>query len=797
MAETITRQRAPARPEEAARHFAAAVEHHQAGRVQAAHDAYQEALRADPRHGEALSMFGLLALQVSRPADAVRLFRLAVRVEPERAGWWNNLGVALIQAGHPKQAEEAFARATTLDPDDAEAQFNLGSLARQRNDTPAAIAAWRRAVALKPTHFEAALGLATLLFAAGDWWGALAAADLAVAAKPDHLAANYGRALSLQRLGRDAEAEAAFRRVTEADPEAAAAMADLGRLLASRGRPAEAEATYRRGLEAAPDAPLLWNNLGALLLGLPGRAEDALVALERAVALKPDMADAHFNRGAALQTLERLEPSIAAYRDAVAADPEHAQALPMLGYQLRHACLWDEAAALGPRIDRIVDKALAAGRPSPEPAFVNVVRAADWARNAAIARSCAGDIARRFPPAWTHDPAARGDGARPLTIGYLSNDFRNHAVGHQVHGLFALHDRARFRVHAYSYGKDDGSHVRRDFMRDADAFVDLRDMDDRAAAARIHDDGVDVLVDLTGWTAHTRLEIAAQRPAPVQISWLGFPGTLGGDFFDYMVVDRAAVPEEADRHFSETLIILPHTYMPTDTGQKVSAWRFRRAEFDLPDEAVVFASHNQAFKTDPETFAAWMEILRRAPRSVLWLGQVGSAAFANLQQRAEAAGIAPTRLVRARRLRTRAQHLARLRLADLALDTRLYGGHSTTVDALWAGLPVLTVRGPTFAGRASSGIVAAAGLPDMAVDTLPDYVDRAVALAHDRVARSHLRNRLLVARHVCPLFDARRFVANLEAGIARAYGTWREGRRPAAIVVADDGPVGPVARAVA
>ncbi|MBM3561148.1 MAG: hypothetical protein FJX53_15010, partial [Alphaproteobacteria bacterium] len=497
------------------------------------------------------------------------------------------------------------------------------------------------------------------------------------------------------------------------------------------------------------------------------------------------------------QTLERLEPSIAAYRDAVAVDPEHAQALPMLGYQLRHACLWDEAAVLGPRIDRIVDKALAAGRPSPEPAFVNVVRVADWARNAAIARSCATDIARRFPPAWTHDPATRGDGGRPLTLGYLSNDFRNHAVGHQVHGLFALHDRTKFGIHAYSYGKDDGSSMRRDFMRDADAFVELRDMDDRAAAARIHADGVDVLIDVTGWTAHTRLEIAAQRPAPVQISWLGFPGTLGGDFFDYMVVDRAAVPEEADRHFNEALIVLPHTYMPADTGQKVSVWRFHRDEFGLPDDAVVFASHNQAFKTDPETFAAWMEILGRVPGSVLWLGQVGVAAFANLQGVAAGAGIDPARLIRARRLRTRAQHLARLRLADLALDTRLYGGHSTTVDALWAGLPVLTVRRPTFAGRASAGIVAAAGLPDMAVDTLADYVDRAVTLARDLVARSHLSNRLLAARHACPLFDTRRFVANLEAGIARAYCAWQEGRPPAVIVVADDGPVRPAARAVA
>jgi len=796
MAETTTRQERPARPEEAAQHFAVALEHHREGRIQAAHDAYQDALRADPRHGEALSMFGLLALQISRPADAVRLFRLAVRAEPARGGWWNNLGVALVQAGHPKQSEEAFARAAALDPADAEAQFNLGSLARQRNDAPAAIAAWRRTLALRPDHFEAALGLATLLFAGGDWAGALAAADLAVAARPDHLAANYGRALSLQRLGRDAEAEAAFRRVTEADPEAAAAMADLGRLLASRGRPAEAEATYRKGLEAAPDSALLWNNLGALLLGLPGRGEDALEALDRAVTLKPDMADAHFNRGAALQALERLEPSIAAYRDAVAADPEHAQALPMLGYQLRHACLWTEAADLAPRIDRIVDRALAAGRPSPEPAFVNVVRVGDWARNAAIARSCAADIARRFPPAWSHDPAARG-GDRPLVLGYLSNDFRNHAVGHQVHGLFALHDRTRFRIHAYSYGKDDGSSVRRDFMRDADAFVELRDLDDRAAAARIHADGVDVLVDLTGWTAHTRLEIAAQRPAPVQISWLGFPGTLGGDFFDYMVVDRVAVPEEADRHFSETLIVLPHTYMPADTGQKVSAWRFRRGEFGLPEDAVVFASHNQAFKTDPETFAAWMHILAAVPGAVLWLGQVGAAAFANLQQVAANSGIDPARLVRARRLRTRAQHLARLRLADLALDTRLYGGHSTTVDSLWAGLPVLTVRGPTFAGRASSGIVAAAGLPELAVDTLDDYVRRAVALGLDPVARSHLRNRLLAARHACPLFDGVRFARNLEAGFLRAFRTWREGRPAAPIVVTDERPMRPAGMAAA
>ena len=347
-----------------------------------------------------------------------------------------------------------------------------------------------------------------------------------------------------------------------------------------------------------------------------------------------------------------------------------------------------------------------------------------------------------------------------LTIGYLSGDFRDHAVAHNMVNLFRLHDRRTFKVNAYSFGPDDQSYYRRRIANDADRFVDLRQMSDYESAKIIHDDGVDILIELMGHTRDNRLGVCAYKPAPIQISWLGYPGTTGADFIDYLIADRIVIPPNEQEFFSEKIIYLDNCYMIADRAE--IGPRPSRQSQQLPDKAIVFCSFNSAYKIEAVMFAVWMEILKAVPESVLWLRHGNDVMVRNLRQEAKRHGVAPDRLIFAGKVESKADHLARLQLADLALDTRIYNGHTTSLDALWAGVPLLAVKGQHFPSRVSTSNLIAIGLPEMVCASLDDYRNRAVDLARNPLKLSDLRQKLAANRLNRPLFDTEATVSNLE-----------------------------------
>lgn len=389
-----------------------------------------------------------------------------------------------------------------------------------------------------------------------------------------------------------------------------------------------------------------------------------------------------------------------------------------------------------------------------------------WCDNEAYNVEVTRAYARRMlPPAAPAAPAPRAPGSPGrLRVGYLSSDFCNHATMHLMAGLLESHDRSRFEIFAYDSSPEDGSWYRRRFLDAVDHLLDIRGLNDADAAARIAADELDILFDLKGHTGWGRLGIMAHRPAPLQASYLGFPGSSAADFIDYIVCDRIVVPDDSAVHYSETLCRLPHSYQCNDDKRPVAGAAPARADWDLPAGAVIFCSFNQSYKIDRRSFAVWMRVLHAVPDSVLWLLSQGPAAERNLRAYAQQAGIDAARLLFAP-FAAPEQHLARLQLADAALDALVCNGHTTTSDTLWAGVPVVTARGSHFASRVSESLLHAIGLPELVGVDEDDMVRIATAIGLDANYRRDLRERLRARRHDAPLFDTARFTRNFEAAI--------------------------------
>ena len=623
--------------------------------------------------------------------------------------------------------------------------------------------------------------------------------------------------LALQEQGRLAEAEAAFRRAIAADSRYAKARYNLGNVLRAQGRMAEAMASLRTALELQPEYPQAWNALGVAL-----RESDDLEAaadcLRRAIRLAPRYAKALFNYGDLLARLDRREEAIETLRRAAQADPRHAGAHARLGsllvssFQVGAAekafaralgidpshedartglaacraqlCDWREREAEIASVRAAVARRLGQGQASPLSPSPAMVLGLPAAEQLAIARDTAERLAKGLAKAAADLPpqsAVRKDGR--LRLGYLSSDFRDNALAHLTRRLYGLHDRARFEVAGYSLGRDDGSEYRRGIAADCDRFVDLAAASPAEAARRIREDGIDLLIDLTGFAAGSRPAILALRPAPVQAVYL-YPGTLGGVFTDYFLGDPVITPLEHQPCFGESLVLLPHCYQVNDHLQPIAARSFEREEQGLPPDAFVFCSFNNHWKIEPTIWDLWMRILTRVPGGVLWLQDMAPPARENLRREAEARGVRADRLVFAPYLE-KPEHLARCGLADLFLDTWICNAHTTASDALWSGVPVLTCPGDHLPARVAASLLHAAGLPELVVADLAAYEETAVRLAEDRVALAGLRARVAAARTDSPLYDTPRRVRDLERAFLAMWARYEKGEPPAPIVVQD------------
>ena len=729
-------------------------------------------------------LLGIAATSLGDRAMALEAFHRVVQIDPRHVPGLVNLGAVLATMGHARDAADRFRAALALAPGNADAATFLVRVLADSGDLAGAQAAAETTLGDQPGNAALRIESAKLHLKRGETGQAIAALETVLRRDQANLSALLLLGRQLHRIGRFEAALDCARRALAVTPSSAAALALVAELLAERGRTDEAldhaRAAVRQDARSADAQRAM-----AIVLQKQGDREGAVRAFTAAVALAPQRADLLAALADAQGRAGCRDEAIASLQQAIAVDGTFAEARSRLFVELRDVCRWAEADALRPEIDKAVQRALAAGNRPSEAPFIDVMLHEDLARNLAVARGWAREVERRAEglrrPTWQ----TATDG--PLTVGYLSDELRDHPIGHHLAGLFARHDRNRVRVHAYSYGRNDESDWARRAREGAELFVDIGDLGDEAAAARIAADGVQILVDLKGYTSNARLEIIALRPAPLQASWLGFPGSYGARFIDYALSDRIVTPPAFQPFFDEALCCLPNTYQVNDDRLALDAPPLarnvaNRIAAGLPAEGFVFCCFNKAFKVPAALFDLWLGILGAVPGSCLWLWGRDPRAIEALRARTRARGIDPARLVFAQRVPL-PQHLRRIPLADLALDSMPYNGHATTANALWAGVPVLCVLGKHFASRVSASLLTAAGLPELVMPDMEAYRSRAIELAQHPGTLQQLRDRLTAAQATAPFFDTARFVRNLERAYEAMWARHARGEKPATLVI--------------
>lgn len=537
------------------------------------------------------------------------------------------------------------------------------------------------------------------------------------------------------------------------------------------GKLAEAERLIRGAIAASPKAVAFHGNLGTVLLG-QDRVDEAMACYRKAVELDDSYADGWRNMASLAARQGDHEGSALAYSNVVRlTGGADGGALGYLGLELAVVCDWDNIP--------VVKEALSAlpswrtGKSLPAPPFTLLIHDFSPAEQRRYADEAASFLENRTAP-MAHKPSPR----RPrLRLGYLSEDFHDHATAYLLAEALESHDKARFEVFAYSYGPASDGAVRARLRDACDHWVELGGLSEPDCAKRIAADGIDILVDLKGHTGMARTAILAARPAPLQVAWLGFPGTFGGSCMDYIIADPYVIPPGAEGDYAEQVVRLPLCYQPNDSRRPRAATREPKAKWGLPEEAFVVAVFNNSFKFNAETFAVWISLLQAQPDAVLWFVEFHPAATASLRAMTEAVGIDPARLIFAPRL-PQAEHLLRLSAADLFLDTWPCGGHTTASDTLWAGVPLVAWAGRTFASRVAGSLLKALGFDELITESQGAYHALAQHLAKDRVALAELRQRLWAATQASPLFDGKAFIGPLETAFDTMWARWEKGEKP-------------------
>ncbi len=712
---------------------------HQAGRLDEAEKLYQRILTAAPGDYPALHLMGLLRLMQGRLPEALVLLQRALAVQPGAPETLANLGIVLSGLGRHDEAQAALDSVVRARPNDSRAWSNRGAVRSKLGQSTEALADIERALALDAGNLDALNNRGLILHGLGRYEEALAGFDLLLARAPDYADGRHNRGLTLRELGRAEEAVAEFDRVIAAHPSHAGA----------------------------------WVNRAGTLWRLE-RLDEALESYGKALAINPGLPEALESRSNLLWTRRQaLAPAIADLQRALAVQPDLPYAAGDLLQLKMHAGDWrnfaDDKAKL--------DAAVRAGRQAAQPFVYQAL-----SDSPADLLACARIFAARKYPATAPRPKFEARKPGPIRIGYVCGEFRAQATMYLAAGLFEQHDRAKFEIFAFDNSRNDGSAMRARVTAAFDKFISIAALSDRDAAARIRAEGVDILVNLNGYFGKMRMGVFALSPAPVQVNYLGFPGTLGADYMDYILADGVVIPDGEDRFYDEKVVRLPGSYQIND-DRRAPVGVTSRAGHGLPESAFVFCNFNYGYKILPEQFALWLRLLGQAPGSVLWL-LAGDPLFAqNLKSEVARHGVDPQRLIFAPPLELEA-HVARMTLGDLFLDSLPYNAHTTASDALWAGLPLLTCRGTAFAGRVAASLLYAVGLPELVTENPADYERLALTLARDPALLKNYRDRLKENRRLAPLFDTARTTRQIEAAYEEMMARRLRGEAPQGFAVA-------------
>ena len=702
------------------------------GRVQAASEAFKKVTELNPTYADGFSNLGITLKDQGKFDEAIASYNKALSLKPDYADAYNNMGNALQDQGKPDEAIASFNKALSLKPDYAEAYNNMGAALKDQGKLDEAIASYNKALSLKSDYAEAYYNMGKALRDQG---------------KLDDAIKAYSKALSLK-------------------PDYAGAYNNMGNALKDQGKPDEAIASYKKALSLKPDYAEAYNNMGVALKD-QGKLEEAIEAYNKALSIKPDYAGAYNNMGIALQDQGKLDDAIKAYSKALSLKPDYAEALSQAYHTSALMSEWANTSALS--------GSLLSGKLHGQQSVYGLLALAD--KPSMHLEKTNGLIIEKYKNTPRFE-ITRGQYHKRIKIGYFSSYFRSHPVSVLSTRMLEHTNREQFEIFGFHYGPDTDDKYSLRLKHTFDHFVNVSTMTDKQIAESALKKGIDIAIEFNGFMAGARIGILAHRPAPIQINYLAYPGTMGGDFYDYIIADEVVIPNENKEHYSENIIYLPNCYMPQDNTRRITKRPVSRADVSLPEHGFVFCCFNNSFKISPREFDIWAKLLNKVNRSVLWLMKSNKWSEKNLRNEASKRGVDPNRLVFADKLPLE-EHLGRLRLADLFLDTFNFNAHTTASDALWAGVPIVTKIGKSFAARVAASLLTAIELPELITTTEKEYEALALSLAKNPNKFMKIKSKLAEKKNSAPLFDTETYTKNLELAYVQAYKRYKDGLPPA------------------
>jgi len=805
------------------------VDAHKTGQVQEAHRLYAAILKAQPKHPDANHNMGLLFVGDGKIEVALPFFRIALEANPNIAQFWyshivaliklerlldakilldqaknkgikggdfdqleqkindtnkalavksgnadthNNMGVTLQDQGNLEKAIEAYRKAIAIKPDYAGAYYNMANALKEQGNLEEAVVSYGKALSFKPDHADAHNNLGNVLKEQGNLEEAVVSYGKALSFKPDYVMAYYNMGHAFQDQGNLEKAIEAFRKAIVIKPDYAEAHNNMGRTLQDQGNLEGAIVSYCKALSLKPDYVMAYYNMGHALQE-QGNLEKAIEAYSKVIAIKPDYTDAHYNMANALREQGNLEKAIEAIGKALAIRPDYESLVAQKLHWQAHICDWNSIAKDLKRVPELgITK-----KHVPPFALLSLEDSLDRHLTRSKIYAKAKYSQKVLLP--KDKPSKR---PKRIRIGYFSTDFKEHPVAYLIAKVLEQHNRDQFEVFGYSIYGSSSCIMRQRLKKSFDSFTDVQSMSDRDIALQARQDKIDIAVDLNGHTRYARTGIFAYRAAPIQINYLGYPGSMGMEFIDYIVADQHLIPSGSQKHFSEKQIYLPNTYMPTDDSRELSQKPMNRNDMGLPDDAFVFCCFNNNYKISPNEFDIWMRLLTKVEKSVLWLRKSNQISKINMKNEAQKRKVDPSRIVFADKL-PMDEHLARHKLADLFIDTFAFNAHTTATEALWAGLPVVTKIGLGFAARVAGSLLNAVGLPELVTETERDYEALILELATNPTKLAKIKEKLATNRLTQPLFNTELYIKHLENGYQQAYKSYFEGNLPQAIIV--------------
>ena len=742
------------------------------GKIQEALNTVEALIKDYPNEPLLFNISGACYASLGQFDRAVRFYNQALLIKPDYAQAHYNLAGTLQELGQLDAAVKSYEKSLAINPDYAEAHNNLGNVLKDLEQLDAALKSYKNAIAIKPDYVEAHYSLGNTHQELGQLDDAVKSYKEVIDIEPDFAEMHNNLGVILKELNQKDAALKSLERAVAIKPGFAEAHNNLGNILKDLYQLDSSVKSYEKALALKPDYVDAHYNLGGAFKDL-GQLEAAVKSYEKAVALKPDYADGHYNLGGVFKDLGQLEAAVKSYEKAVAHKPDYAEAHNNLGSVLKeqgqldaaikyydHAielkpdiyftfgellhtkmqlCIWDD---LSSQLDELKNKINNSEKViNPFPLLALIDDPELQMKTAEIF------VNEKYPQSHVLSKIERYPKHKKIRVGYFSADFRNHPVSTLKTELYELHDRKQFEIYAFSFGPDTKDEMNLRIKAGVDHFHDVHMMLDKDLAILSRSLEIDIAVDLGGFTQDSRTGVFALRVAPIQVNYLGYPSTMAASYMDYLIADRTLIPEEKKHHYLEKIAYMPNSFMVNDTKTKLSNKFFTRGETGLPTNGFVFCCFNNHYKITLDIFIGWMRILKAVEGSVLWLTDGNSTAVINLKKEAKKNGVDENRLIFAPRLDSMKDHLNRIQLSDLFIDTLPYNAHATTSDALRMGLPVLTCVGNSFASRVAASLLNAVNLPELITTTQEQYESLAIQLATHpeklKIIKDKLVNNLL------------------------------------------------------